>query len=291
MPLNVSEALAAFGFVGELANSIPALKSIFLEAAKDGRPTSWLNLKIRDSDWFKLYGDAARNWITLQATDPATARRNLANATTTTRLMMNELGLQTNGETLAALAKRSIIQGLDPDQMRAMLAAEGKLNYDHGILTGDAGQLEQQMRQVATNYGVSFTSSNLKERLRNVMAGTDTLEGWESLMRARAKAAFPHFADQIDAGLTVRDVADPYISTMANTLEISETDIDLSDQWVKKALQQNLPDGIPGAMPLWQFERQLKDDSRWDKTKQARDQAFSTVAKVGKDFGFAGGGA
>lgn len=285
----VDEALAAYGFVGELASSIPALKGIFKQAIKEEWPPQQLNLKIRDSDWFKTYGEAARNWITLEATDPATARRNLANATTKVRLLMNEMGLAPRGETMSRLAKVAIIQDMDEQMLRAYLANESKLSYsEHGVLSGDAGELEQQMRQVATNYGVSFTSSQLKKRLRNILSGEDTIEAWENLQRARAKAAYPQFADQIDAGMTIRDVADPYISTMANTLEISETQINLDDTWVKKALTTRDPDGTAKAMPLWQFERQLKDDPRWDRTKQARNEAFSLVSQIGRDFGFVG---
>lgn len=289
MPLKLSDALAQYGFIGQMANAIPALKWIFLTAAKHDWPVDRLNLAIRDSDWFKLYGESARNWITLNAVDPATARRNLLNATSKVKLIMNEMGLAVNGETWTQLATAITVQGMNSEaQIRAYLAANGKLNYSQaGTLTGSAAQMEAQMRQIATDFGVAHTADNLKARLRNILAGTDTLEGWTALMRARAKATYSHFAEQFDSGLTLRDVADPYISTMANTLEIAESDIDLTDPNIKKALTQNLPDGIPGAQPLWQFERQLKNDPRWDKTKQARTAAFETIHQIGRDFGLA----
>lgn len=289
MAIKLSDALAQYGFIGEMANAIPALKSIFLEAAKQEWPVDRLNLEIRDSQWFKLYGESARNWITLNATDPATARRNLLNATSKVSLIMNEMGIAENGETASQLARATLVQGMDSDAMiRAYIAANGKLNYSPaGTLTGSAAAMENQMRQIATNYGVASTGDNLKARLRNILAGTDTLEGWETLMRTRAKAAYSHFAEQLDSGMTMRDIADPYIATMANTLEIAETDIDLTDPYIKKALTQNLPDGLPGAQPLWQFERQLKNDPRWDKTKQARTDAYATIRQIGKDFGVA----
>jgi hypothetical protein len=75
-------------------------------------------------------------------------------------------------------------------------------------------------------------------------------------MRARAKAAFPQFANQIDAGMTVRDIADPYISTYAQTLEVPETQVTLKDPAIKKALAQTGQDGTTQtSMPLWQFQR------------------------------------
>jgi hypothetical protein len=288
MPLSVKEALESYGFVGEMANAIPALKGIFTKAAREEWTPTKLNLAIRDSSWFKTYGEASRAWITLQATDPATARRNLENATDKVRLMMAEMGLSLSGENFHQLAKRAIVENLDDDQLRAMLARASKLRYQDGNTTGQAAEMELQMREVARAYGQGFTTDSLRHRARMTLAGEYDLNSWENLMRARAKAQYAHFAEQIDAGYTVRDIADPYISTMANTLEMSETDIDLSDKWVQRALQQRNNDGTSGAMPLWQFERNLKNDPRWDRTKQARDQAYDLVGQVGRDMGLVG---
>jgi hypothetical protein len=69
---------------------------------------------------------------------------------------------------------------------------------------------------------------------------------------------------------------------MAATLEISDKDVKLSDSYIKKALE-----GANGERtPLWQFEKMLKDDPRWDKTKQARNETYDLLAQVGKDWGF-----
>jgi hypothetical protein len=161
-----------------------------------------------------------------------------------------------------------------------------------GGYQGNAANLRDHMTQVAQNYGVAYTSSWLDGWINEVESGRDSLDGWESVMRARAKAAFPQFAAQIDAGMTIRDIADPYISTYAQTLEVPETQVTLNDTYIKKALSQTGQDGTTRAsMPLWQFQRQLKDDPRYDRTQQAKDDAFTTLNKIGKDWGFVGASA
>jgi hypothetical protein len=63
----------------------------------------------------------------------------------------------------------------------------------------------------------------MSRALIDIQAGTDTIDGFENVIKARAKAQFPHLANQIDAGMTVRDIADPYIASYAQTLEVPES--------------------------------------------------------------------
>jgi hypothetical protein len=288
MALDLTAALDQYGFVGDLANSIPELKAIFAKAASEEWDPARFERAVMDSNWWKTHADQARALATQHITDPATYNQTLANAAQKLYMLQRELGLQpSSAARLKQLALSFLTQNLDDEQIKRQLSLLTPLAVGStGALQGDAAQLEQHLRQVATNYGVPFTSAFLKTEVQRIQNSSSTVEGFEAIIRARAKAAFPQFADQLDAGLTVRDIADPYISTMANTLEAAETSIALDNPWIKKALSTRGADGVAGTLPLWQFERQLKDDPRWDKTKQARDQAFDTIAQVGRDFGF-----
>jgi hypothetical protein len=286
--MDLQTALNAYGFVGDLANSIPELKSIFAQAAQEEWAPAQFERAVMDSKWYRSNAETVRFHITQQKTDPATWRQTLGNGAEKVYLLQREMGLVPNGpERRQQIAQFFLYNNYDDEQIRRWLAQHSQQAVNsEGAFAGQAAELEEHMRQVATNYGVSATSSFLRAQVKSIQAGEYNLEGFESLMRARAKAAFPQFAQQLDSGLTVRDIADPYISTMANTLEIAETELDLTDRNVKMALSQRQSDGSMGSMPLWEFERKLKDDPRWDKTKQAREQAFSAIATIGRDFGF-----
>jgi hypothetical protein len=71
-------------------------------------------------------------------------------------------------------------------------------------------------------------------------------------------------------------------------LELPGTQIDFAkDPSIKKALQYKDPKtGQPQVKPLWQFERELKDDSRWQYTKQAKNETYAILQQVGQDWGF-----
>lgn len=288
MALSLTDALSRFGFWGDLANSVPGLKAIFSKAASEEWDPLRFQQAVQDSAWWKSNSDSARALAVQYATDPATYRQSIKNAADKVYLLQRELGYAPASQRQReSIAKHFIVNNYDDDQIRRWLALNSEVAVGaEGYITGQAADLQEQMRKTATDYGVPITEQYLRTYLQRIQAGDYTLTGFDALMRARAKATYPQFSEQIDSGLTVRDIADPYISTMANTLEIGQTEIELSDPNIKRALSQKQPDGTVGSTPLWEFERQLKDDPRWDKTKQARTQAFEVASQIGKDWGF-----
>lgn len=289
MALDLTTALNKFGFVGTLANAIPELRDIFAQAAAQEWPVEQFNRAVQDTGWYRTSADSARQLLTLQVTDPATFNQNWTNATTKVHLLAQQMGRNgVDPGTLQSLAMQALTGNWDDEQLKAIIGERLPLaTGEAGSLTGDAAQLETHMRALASGYGVPITPAFLTGQLTAIQGGHNTLDGFESLMRARAKATYPQFADQIDLGMTVRDVADPWIASMAKTLEVPETQLSLDTPEVQKALQQRNPDGTVTAQPLWQFTRALKDDPRYDKTTQARTDANSMMLQIGRDFGFA----
>jgi hypothetical protein len=286
MAVSLQEVLDQYGVVGRIANAIPELRAKLQQAAAAEWPIDRFNLEVQNTTWWRTHSDTAREFIQLSITDPKTYDTRVQNAAEKIALIAYELGLQPLGGSVGRnLALQALTSGWDDQQIRTQLAGKYQPRLVNGVHTGQYADTEAQLHALATNYGVPFTDAFLSKQVNDIQRGFNSVDGFEALARARAKSAYPQFAEQLDAGLTLRDIADPYISTMANTLELAETDIDLTEPWIKKALTQKNPDGTAGAVPLWQFERQLKDDPRWDKTKQARDDAFQTVRQLGKDFG------
>ena len=95
---------------------------------------------------------------------------------------------------------------------------------------------------------------------------------------------FPAYSKQIDAGTTVKELAAPYISSMQNVLELGD-DIKLDDPLLRKGLQYVDEGGMPTARPVWNFEQLLREDDRWDKTKNATNSAYAAVNRIAEDFG------
>lgn len=283
---DLQKALDSYGFVGQLANAIPELKAILEQAAREEWAPEKFDRAVMDSDWWKQSADSVRQLAILEATDPSTYQQNLTNAADKVRLMAQQMGRPGSPEQRSALALQALTNNWDDEQIRAQIGAQLPLEVIDDAWVGDAAQMEQHLRRTIENYGVSYTDDWLRTALDAIQRGDETLGGWEGVVRARAKATYAQFASQIDAGMTVRDIADPYIATMAQTLELPETGIKLTDATIQKALTTRGADGVAGTQPLWEFQRALRDDPRWDKTNNARASAASLVSRIGKDMGF-----
>lgn len=294
MAISTEEALSSYGFVYTLANSVPDLKGILDDAIQHGWTPERLTATIQSSNWYRQNADTTRNLIQLQTTDPASYNRNVANAVNLIQLKAMALGRSLDNATAQRLALQTLTENASWDDQRVtqlVSANTGLLHGENGALASTAAQLANHMTTVAQNYGVAYSQGWLEQWVTSIEAGSNTLDSWEATMRARAKAAYPQFANQIDAGQTLRDIADPYIAQMAQTLEIPETQVTLKDSYIQKALSQTGQDGTTqSSMPMWRFQRTLKDDPRYDRTQQAKDDAFSALNKIGKDWGFVGGG-
>jgi hypothetical protein len=289
VPLDLNTALNSYGFVGQLANAIPDLRSILDRAISEQWVPEQFTRTVMDSGWWKTNAESVRQLTRLQATDPATYNQNLINATNKIHLMALGQGLEGESpQKLQGIALQALLNNWDDEQIRTHLGGTLRpWQSPEGAMQGTAAQLGAHMREVATNYGVPFSEQFITDQIGQVQRGQGTLDGFDSLMRARAKATFPHLAAQIDSGMTVREIADPYIATYAQTLEVPETGVQLSDLAIQKALQVKDPTtGALSSKPMHEFVREVKNDPRWDKTKNAEEEAYRMVNRLGKDMGF-----
>jgi hypothetical protein len=150
---------------------------------------------------------------------------------------------------------------------------------------GQAAVNAETLRQVAYNNGVRIGDKQLREWLVRVGAGED-ISGFEQYVRNMAKSTFPGFEAEIDAGMNVRDIAEPYIQSMSDILELNPAQIDLFSPKIRRAIQDTDPEsGKVQMKPLWQFERELRKDPRWLETKNARDTVMPTVHAVLQKWG------
>lgn len=156
-----------------------------------------------------------------------------------------------------------------------------------------AVQYTEQLKQLDLQYGHSWAPGSFQNSLNNLLAGNTTIDDYKGWMIHLAKSKYPGLASQLDGGLTLQDIANPYIQSMSNVLEINPQSVKVTDPLITKALQGMGGTGtggstIPQATPIWQFEQQLRSDPRWQYTQNAHQAVDSALAQIGKDFGFLG---
>jgi hypothetical protein len=67
---------------------------------------------------------------------------------------------------------------------------------------------------------------------------------------------------------------------MATILELTPESININDATLRSAI------GPDKEMPLYEFERALRKDSRWQYTDNARESVSKISARIRRDFGF-----
>lgn len=283
-----SEYKNALGTIGQILAKIPDLNKLLGQALKEGWTTDKLHDAVVGSTWYKTHGDAARQQIALQLSDPATFNQNVKNQSATLQSMAVKMGVTLNAKDLQALSTQSLSGNWTQDQERTQIAS----HFDRGgKLGGEAAQVHDQLMQTAALYGqaAGWTDFQTRYRTQQVLLGKQTVDGYTESMKTAAKAMYPGLIHQIDSGLTVQDVAQPYIQSMANLLEINPATVDLNNITIKQALQGTgtVPKGgVPVAKPLTQFEQDVRKDPRWALTKNAHQQTSDMLMKIGQDWGY-----
>ena len=86
----------------------------------------------------------------------------------------------------------------------------------------------------------------------------------------------------IAEGTDLATVYAPYKAAMAGALEIPISSIKLDDPTLRMAI------GPDKEMSIYDFQKALRQDQRWQYTDQARSEASDVATKVLRDFGFMG---
>jgi hypothetical protein len=174
------------------------------------------------------------------------------------------------------------------DTIKAQLASGVQELNDLDIPEGPSGKYFVGIKKLAFDNGIKLSDNDALSYSNKIVAGQVDENTVYSTIRESAASAFPSLGDKIKAGLDLKTLASPYIQSMSDILEIPDTAIDLFDPQIRSAMAYTLPDGKVGTKSIYDFEKQLRKDDRWQYTNKAREQAASVATTVLRDFGFMG---
>lgn len=283
--LSPEELASEYGWSYGFLQHNPELKKLFGEAVKDSWSAQKFQAKVRDTDFWKKNSETARNIKILQDTDPATYRATLDAAKLQLQQVAAKIGAAVPKGKLEKMAKQALLNGLDENGMRQVLAGYIDFTQKGGVVGGEAGMHTYVMRQYAADMGVDIDDQTARKFAVQIIKGLSTTQDYENFIKESAKSSFPSFADQIDAGDSMHDIANPYMQMMADTLEINPGQVNLKDPLIKDALNGLNQDGYPSGLSLTDFQDRLRGDPRWKGTQQAVDRTASIATSVLKNMG------
>lgn len=142
--------------------------------------------------------------------------------------------------------------------------------------------VRQDLTRTALANGLKLDEDQLSGFEARLKAGED-IDAIKSTIRKTAALGMPDSVKQIvDSGVDLSTIYSPYKSILAQTLEINPNSITLDDPTLRMAI------GPDKEMSLYEYQRSLRKDNRWQYTDQARAEAADVAKTVLKDFGFMG---
>lgn len=274
---------AQYGFAMAVLNSDPELKALFQRAVSGTYTQERFTAELRTTHWYQDHSETWRNAQVLKTADPASYNANLAQVKTRLAMMAAQMGAVMTDAQLAQMAESSYQLGWDDNQIEQNLSTY--IQYTDGRLLGQAGQWDQQLREYAQNMGVQLSDETIANYVKAAAAGTATIDDQMGKIRNIAISAFPHLADRLRAGETLADIASPYQQAMASTLELNPQGLTVADPTIQRALTARDDKGQAVMKTLYDFQTDLRKDSRWLKTQNAQDSAMATTHKILSDFG------
>lgn len=278
-----------YGFALAFMNSNPELKRLFNQAvAQTWTPDKFIS-QLRNTKWFKNHSATVRNAILQETSDPATFQASLDQMSSTVRdtygSMFGTTGM--NDKKVDRWARLAVRMGWSQaelvDRISSTVDYEKLLKKD--ALGGSAAEVRTQLDSLAQNYGVRLGDQWKARQLQKVMSGDDTVAGITTKVQEMAMREYKAFADRIAAGETVSEIADPYVNRMSELLELNPNSVGVDNDMIQRALKQQGPDGKPAAMDLWSFEKEVRKDTRWQYTKNARQEVANVTSDLLRSFG------
>jgi len=233
------------------------------------------------TNWFKTNGVEITKRLAAEKSSPGNFKRFVTDTAMDIKAQANALGFDLDDTEVTAIARDAYIYGNAYNSTKVVqkIVGAGEIAGGQAMNTVDA------LKAHSADMGVYYDDKWYTDAARNIAENKATADDWKRTINDVAKSKYAAFADQIDAGQTVKQVASPYINSMSQILELPSDSINLKDPTINKALTNLSADSKPALQPLWQFETSLRKDPRWTSTKNARDAADSTARKILSDFG------
>ncbi len=277
---------ATYGFASAFFNADPELKKLLASAIAGKWTNEMFQGKFMDTQWYRSRSAAIRQFTDLETRDPAEMERQVRQKQLLIYDQFSQLGLETSYGQTRSLAYQSLKFAWDENQLRDVIV--DLLNY--GDLGGTPATLEMQIKGMAGDYGVTLNSSQTNDFINGLLTDRYTEDNLRDFLKDSAKSKYQGMAGMLDQGFTVRQVASPYVDSYARLMEVGADTVDLNDNLIQQALQGTPQQGNqpPVMKSVYQFERDLRRDPRWLRTKNAHQSATDAVMSIAKDWGLVG---
>jgi hypothetical protein len=124
--------------------------------------------------------------------------------------------------------------------------------------------------------------NDFKDMIKELLNSKDV----DNELEQRAMSLFPGLKDQMLRGQSLREAADPWLNTIANTLEIDVKSLDLNNDTVQQVLNFTDEKGNIKPMNLYSAKKAARRHADFDFTQQAKEEKTNIAGTILKDHGY-----
>jgi hypothetical protein len=196
------------------------------------------------------------------------------------------LGVTLAEEDLDDITNNALSMGIGGSSSLVDKLIRAKFTYTPGkIIGGAAGGALGELKATAAANGIDFDKqfgSQAQTWLAKILQGEDP-NTFKNIIRQTAKLGLPEKVGALlDLGVDLEAIYSPYKNIMASVLEINPQTIGLDDKVLRSAI------GPDKEMTIYDWERSLRKDPRWQYTNNARQEVSGITQSVLQDFGMIG---
>jgi len=284
-------------YIAQLVKEDSELRDLLQEAISNGWDATTYDQELKKTDWWQdtnktnAWLDAFRREF---GDDPGGEWNNtLEGATDTVRDIAARYNASLTDDALQRIARRSIYEGWDEREFQEWFASRVERDLDRGTyeIGGTIESKANTLRGLARDFGLSYSEDWFTRRANSLLNPEARVTDDDVIndMIREAESLYPVFKGRLSANNTLRDAAGSYIGQMAQLLEMPDaSQIDLKDPLLTKAFNSVMDDKGPAMMSLWDFQREIRKDDRWQQTNNAYQTYTNIGTNLAKMMGFSG---
>jgi len=281
--LSPEELASEYGFAYSFLKSQPGVAKVFDDYVKNNLSKEAFQAELRNTKWWQENSDTMRQAQALKATDPATYEANLQATTVMVQQEAAKIGASIPPKKLKSIAEKAYATNMDEGALANVLG--GYVKFVGGTLKGEAGAYENSIKSYASAQGVTLDDQSVKNQAALIARKLATEDDFKNQIAQQAISAYPGYKQQIEAGQTMQDIANPYVQIMAQQLELPPSTIKLTDPLIRSALNGVNTDGKPTGMDQTTFMQRVRNDPRWTQTSNAQNDVMNVGLNVLKSMG------
>lgn len=196
------------------------------------------------------------------------------------------LGITLAEEDIDDITNNALSMGIGASSALVDKLIRAKFTYTPGkVIGGAAGGALGQLKATAAANGLDFDKqfgTQAQTWLAKILQGEDP-NTFKNIIRQTAKLGLPEKVGALlDLGVDLEAIYSPYKNVMASVLEINPQTIGLDDKTLRSAI------GPDKEMTIYDWERSLRKDPRWQYTNNARQEVSGIGLNVLQQLGFQG---